>query len=132
MVNYFLDKYNKKYNKDVVIGQSLLDMMFEYQWPGNVRELQNALECLVVINPSVVIERDNDRSSFFNLDVISYRPNSSIIEEIVSLDDAKKDFEKKIIQIAYQKYKSSYKVAEALKISQATANRKIREYAQDF
>jgi transcriptional regulator with PAS, ATPase and Fis domain len=44
---------------------------------------------------------------------------------------ARKSFEKlerELIESAYFKYKSSYKVAEALGISQPTAHRKIKKY----
>lgn len=52
----------------------------------------------------------------------------NFIEEIVPLEKAKKELEEKLITMAYEKYKSSYKVAEILNISQATAYRKIKQY----
>lgn len=131
MVKYFLDKYNKRYNKEVIIGDSLLKMMLEYDWPGNVRELENVIECLVVINPSGVIERNNDKSNFTEMSLLTYKEKPTSLGEITSLEEAKKEFERKIFENAYKKHKSSYKVAEVLKISQATANRKIREYIQE-
>ncbi|MFZ5968356.1 MAG: sigma 54-interacting transcriptional regulator [Bacillota bacterium] len=132
MVTFFLDKYNKKYNKDVRIGKSILSMMLAYDWPGNVRELENTIERLVVTNPSALIEKDNNKSNIFSFDLYDhYVTNSDLIEKITPLEEAKKEIEKKLIKMAYRKYKSSYKVAEILKISQATAYRKIREYLND-
>jgi len=129
MTSYFLDKYNKKYNKDVVIGKSILDMMLVYYWPGNVRELENAIERLVVTNPSVVIEKENNKCEVFNFNIGNhYYSHSNFVEDIIPLEQAKREIEKKLVKLAYEKYKSSYKVAKILKISQATANRKIREY----
>ena len=130
MINYFLSKYNKKYNKDVIIGKSILNKMLEYDWPGNVRELENAIERLAVTNPSKVIERENNKCEVFNFNIDNdYYTSSDLTENIIPLEDAKKEIEKKLIMMAYEKYNSSYKVAKALKISQATANRKIREYS---
>lgn len=128
MIKHFLHKYNNRYNKEVVLGTTLLNAMLEYQWPGNVRELENTMECFVVLNPSGVIERANDNSNFSDLDSHVYDTGAKKLDEVTSLDEAKREFEKKIITSAYNKYGSSYKVAEALQISQATANRKIREH----
>ncbi len=130
LVEYFLDKYNKKYNKQVVIGGSILNMMIEYNWPGNVRELENTIERLVVTNPSELIEKDTITTNIFNSNIYknNYVSSSNLIDNIVPLKEAKKEVEEKLIKMAYQKYKSSYKVAEILKISQPTAYRKISKY----
>ncbi len=129
MSKYFLEKYNKKYNKDVVIGETILDTMLSYEWPGNVRELENAMERLVVTNPSCVIEKENNKCEVFDLNTENdLYETLNFLDDIFSLDDAKMELEKKIVKMAYEKYKSSYKVAKALKISQSSASRKIREY----
>jgi len=132
MAQFFLDKYNEKYSKAVKIGKSILNMMLTYYWPGNVRELENTIERLVVTNPSELIEKDNNKSVIFSTNLYnSYVPNPDFIEIITPLEEAKREIEEKLIRMAYNKYKSSYKVAEILKISQATAYRKIREYIDD-
>ncbi|AOT68700.1 sigma 54-interacting transcriptional regulator [Geosporobacter ferrireducens] len=132
MVAFFLDKYNTKYSKNVKIGKSILNMMLSYDWPGNVRELENTVERLVVTNPSELIEKDTNKSNIFSFHLYDhYSTNSDFIEKITPLEEAKRGIEKKLIQMAYKKYKSSYKVAEILEISQATAYRKIKEYMDE-
>ncbi|WP_242876971.1 sigma-54-dependent Fis family transcriptional regulator [Alkaliphilus peptidifermentans] len=132
MIKYFLGKYNEKYSKEVVMGKSLLDMMIQYDWLGNVRELENAIECLVVTNPSAIIEKDNDKSNIFNLKLFNnYSTHSNLSDNIMPLEEAKEELEKKLVKMAYSKYPSSYKVAKVLKISQTTASRKIRQYIEN-
>ncbi len=131
MSKYFLDKYNRKYHKNVIIGTSILNEMVKYDWPGNVRELENAIERLVVTNPSTTIERKQNKCEMFDFNIFSYADSDlNLGEGIMPLEEAKKEVEKKIIKMAYEKYKSSYKVAKMLQISQATASRKIREYIE--
>ena len=50
LIEYFLDKFSKKYNKDVnPITESILTMFLEHPWPGNVRELENTVHRYVVL-----------------------------------------------------------------------------------
>ncbi|MFQ5842037.1 MAG: helix-turn-helix domain-containing protein, partial [Thermodesulfobacteriota bacterium] len=49
-VNYFLDKYGKKYDKRPnPPSQKLMRMFIRHTWPGNVRELENMITRLVVL-----------------------------------------------------------------------------------
>lgn len=48
-----------------------------------------------------------------------------------SFDNMVMDYEKKIITSAYNKFSSSYKVANHLNISQSKANRLIRKYVDN-
>ncbi len=48
---YFIDIFQKKYNKKISIEDPLLWKIFnEYDWPGNIRELENTIERLVVLS----------------------------------------------------------------------------------
>lgn len=47
---HFLDKYNKRMNKQVHgITDEAMKMLEEYDWPGNVRQLENELERAVTL-----------------------------------------------------------------------------------
>lgn len=51
LAEYFLNKYNKKYHKDIKgITREGKQKLLNYNWPGNVRELQHALERAVILN----------------------------------------------------------------------------------
>lgn len=54
--NYFIDKFNEKYDLQVSGGSKrVLDKIYAYSWPGNVRELENLVERAVVTYKSGTI-----------------------------------------------------------------------------
>lgn len=56
---HFLDEFNKKYHKEMMISQGGLRLLTEYSWPGNVRELKNLAERLGVMTPGRLITADD-------------------------------------------------------------------------
>jgi two-component system, NtrC family, response regulator AtoC len=57
LVRYFLDKYNRQFNRHLR-GFSLaaMEALQAYDWPGNVRELENIVERLVVISKHDIVQ----------------------------------------------------------------------------
>jgi len=56
LVNFFLDKYGKKYDKRLSpLSKKLMRMFMRYKWPGNVRELENMITRLVVLGDEAAI-----------------------------------------------------------------------------
>ncbi len=57
-VEYFLDKFSKKYNRPVqVLSDRMIKAFLEYDWPGNVRELENLVQRFIVIkNEQAIID----------------------------------------------------------------------------
>jgi DNA-binding NtrC family response regulator len=49
LVEEFLDRQRKRYNKNFQISKEIMKILTEYHWPGNVRELENAIERAVVL-----------------------------------------------------------------------------------
>ena len=57
LVNYFLDKYNKRRKKSIRgISDRAMETIMADDWPGNVRELENAVERAVVLTNSDFIQ----------------------------------------------------------------------------
>ncbi len=52
LIDYFLRKFNKENKRSVVLDESALKVLLNYQWPGNVRELENSIERLVIMSSS--------------------------------------------------------------------------------
>jgi DNA-binding NtrC family response regulator len=49
LLNFFLNKYNKKYHKQIkVISNKSISLLKSYDWPGNIRELENIIERAVI------------------------------------------------------------------------------------
>ena len=50
LIEYFLDKFSKKYQKKInPLSDKMLRVYSQYQWPGNVRELENMIQRFVVL-----------------------------------------------------------------------------------
>ena len=56
---YFLNLFNQTYGADKKMGVNLMRAFLDYDWPGNVRELRNAIERLILLSDSEVL---NDES----------------------------------------------------------------------
>lgn len=49
-VEYFMNKFSKKYNKKPVsLSEYIMNIFNQYHWPGNVRELENVIQRLLVL-----------------------------------------------------------------------------------
>ena len=121
-VRYFADKFTKLYNKKLSINDKCVDFFENNYWKGNLRELENCVERLVVTEGEVDIGGRPE---------ISRGVIMPVHEESAPAPVSKiNQMEKKMIVDAYNKYGSSYKVAEALGISQSTAYRKIKKYVK--
>jgi transcriptional regulator with PAS, ATPase and Fis domain len=60
LTNHFINKFNKKFNKDITsISRDVEKLFMEYHWPGNVRELEHALEHAFILCRKPVITDDH-------------------------------------------------------------------------
>ncbi len=56
LADYFINKYNKIYGKNVKrISTAAINMLMTYHWPGNVRELENCIERTILTATDDVI-----------------------------------------------------------------------------
>jgi transcriptional regulator with GAF, ATPase, and Fis domain len=57
-VEYFLDKFGKKYRKKVKpLSDQIMKIFLQYHWLGNVRELENVIQRIIVLgNEKVIID----------------------------------------------------------------------------
>jgi two-component system response regulator AtoC len=57
-VEYFLDKFGKKYHKKAhPLSDQMMKVFLEHQWLGNVRELENVVQRIIVLgNENVIID----------------------------------------------------------------------------
>jgi DNA-binding NtrC family response regulator len=52
LTQYFLNKYNERYNRNVRLTESGLKALKDFTWPGNVRQLQHLIERLTILAPN--------------------------------------------------------------------------------
>jgi len=50
LVEFFLDKADKKHGLSVTISREAMIYLWEYDWPGNIRELENMIERVVILS----------------------------------------------------------------------------------
>lgn len=122
LANYFLGIFNEKYHMRKYLHKDVIDRFFAYSWPGNVRELENLVERLVVTSIEDIIHVD-DLPVTFNLDRYYSADN-----EIIPLRQAVENTEKNLLEKAFSRYDSSYKVAKVLEVNQSTVVRKAAKY----
>lgn len=122
---FFLDVFNKKYNRSISFSKKALNQLQKKQWPGNIRQIENLIERLVITASDNVIKSDSlpeDISEELYNASESTPTNSGTLSELL---DA---YEEKIIKNTMKKCKNSNEVGIVLGISQSTAARKIRKY----
>jgi transcriptional regulator with PAS, ATPase and Fis domain len=126
LANYFTEYFSNKYRTSNInkhLDPDVIACFMEHDWPGNVRELENLIERLVVTTAHDKIIVDDlpfwlNRSHF----------NADLDMESISLRCAVEDTERKILENAFSRCKSTYEVARALNVNQSTVVRKAAKY----
>src|SRR5882724_2292255 len=59
LLNYFLDKYNRKMQTSARLQEGVLEALVAYEYPGNIRELENMMEQAVALAGGGFIELDD-------------------------------------------------------------------------
>lgn len=125
LVYHFLSESSQKYGLVRNITDRAMEILVNFEWKGNVRELRHIVERMVVTSDSFVIDISQLPKSIFGI----VDTNGHYGAEYDSTFDEKIEaYEGYLIRAAYDKYKSSRKVAEQLSISQTKANTLIRKY----
>lgn len=124
---YFLNIFNKKYERNTEISERVMELFKRYSWKGNIRELSNVIERGVLTAEDRMIEITNLPESFFHVEN-EKMTGCAVLSQKKSFDEAIEDYERKIVQETYAQCKSSRKLAEFLQISQSKANRLIQKY----
>ncbi|MDO4541778.1 MAG: sigma 54-interacting transcriptional regulator, partial [Bacillota bacterium] len=128
LVDYFLKSFCKKYKKEISFSEQAMEALLHYSWPGNVRELEHIIERLVIINKKPLID-------FLDLpkEIILMPQQGKAIGNmpLKKLHILTKEEEKQEIIYKYMVLRSTYKVAEALGISQSKVSRIIKQHRDE-
>jgi PAS domain S-box-containing protein len=123
LVNHFMDKYNKRFKKDIhYISPDALRIIINYDWPGNIRELENVIE-----HAFVVCNGDAIKSEHLPLKLQRVVKGKDLFEDSpkTPLEDAEK---KSLIEILDKFDGNRTKTAAALGINKTTLWRKMKKY----
>lgn len=120
LTKYFIDKFNKKFNKKVEgVSDEVLNIFYNYEWDGNVRELENLIEGIMSITEKEIIEVEDLPYKF--------RQRKSKPFEM-SLKEILEDTERSIIKEALKQTNNNItQAAELLKIPRQTLQYRLQK-----
>jgi PAS domain S-box-containing protein len=119
LVNYFLNNFNKKFNKEIkAISTDVQKLFMHYPWPGNVRELEHTLEHAFILCSEPIIRLDHLPPELKNYDEYADP----------YLKDNIADDSQALIQALEKTAWNKTKAAQMLGISRRSLYRKIKEY----
>lgn len=122
LVDHFVDKYGRKRNHQVEgISKEALEMLSAYAWPGNVRELEHAIERILILKQTRIIQPEH-LPSFIIQRKGKFGFSS---EDMFSLEELKKRYIQFVLQRNNGKLQDTAKV---LDINRKTLSLKIRKY----
>jgi len=124
LVQHFLDIYNAKYNKAVILEPVCLSVMRQYAWPGNIRELQNVIERLVIISEHSAVVAGEQMGKLLNIDPYY---NELLNKAETGLKEIVANVEKATIEKVLALCGSTRKAAKILKIDQSTIVKKAKK-----
>lgn len=117
LVEFFLEKYNRKMSAQARLGEGVLELLMSYDYPGNVRELENMVEQAVALSSSGIIGVD---------EILPQGPRKPTSEHGRTLADIVDDAERLAVEAALRAHDGSReRAAEALNISPTTLWRKM-------
>ena len=120
LVGHFLEKYGRKYGKEITFASEALSLLTKHDWPGNVRELENMTERMVALSEKNEIGQ-GDLSFIWEKDQQKFA--SRELREI--LKEAEREH---IIRVLTQTKNRKEDAAKILGISRKTLWQKIKEY----
>lgn len=124
LANTYLDFFNKRYGVKRELSSRAMGSLLLHQWPGNLPELKHLIEQLVVSLDHTVIDVNDLPTNVFLIDDQQLSPDLNG----KSFDALMDEYESLLIQDAYNKCRSSRKIADYLSISQTRANNLIRKH----
>lgn len=127
LVYHFLSEFSKKYGLNRQITDEAMNILINNEWKGNVRELKHVVERMVVTSDTPVIDVNQLPKSLFG---IIDQKSPYISDEGTAFDEKVEAYERFLIKQAVEKFGSSRKVADHLKLSQTKANTLIRKYTK--
>jgi len=103
--DYFIQEFNKKFNKDVwMLSENVTELFKQYDWEGNIRELRNIIESSMnFVEDEHVIKKEHLPSHF--IDKIGDRVKHAFVSDFSDyeqLPDYLDDIEKRIMKTTYE------------------------------
>jgi two-component system response regulator PilR (NtrC family) len=140
LVDHFLKKYSKLFEKDVQeLSSYAMEVLMNYDFPGNVRELENIIERGVALESSNIIlpesltlsmHRKGEKLKSSDNDTTPFSFADEVFD--IGMEQYITNIEKKVIKQALKETNNSkMKAADLLKISFRSFRYKVKKYNID-
>jgi transcriptional regulator with GAF, ATPase, and Fis domain len=127
LINFFLDRSNRKYNTSVEISPEASIYLWEYDWPGNVRELENVVERMVVLSETGLIGLSDLPPNICAFVSEKKLPQPRLSNKELDLRAALKQYEQRLIDEAMRLADGNKAMAaRMLKLKRTTLVAKLR------
>ena len=133
LIDYFLKKFQQE-NRAPIKGFSAkaLEDMIEFDWPGNVRELENVIKRLTILCDHEVVQVEDLPEHVRRKSSAIESAEEDLLDKDLNLNDAVKDYEKRLILEALEKSNwVKTKAAKLLNINRTTLVEKIKKQNLD-
>ena len=131
LIEFFLEKLNRKYKKTISITAEAMDLLESHTWPGNVRELKNLVEYLFIMNNSDEINMEHLPTQIITQQ-LHEKFTGEGLGDTPKLNYMLELYEKSLIVSTLDNYSSIRQAALALGIHYSTLSRKIKKYNIDY
>ncbi|MBU1014697.1 MAG: sigma-54 dependent transcriptional regulator [Bacteroidetes bacterium] len=120
LTDYFIKKFEKKYNKGPFkISQDAISALENHHWPGNIRELKHSIERTIILSESNIIRQEDIFQS-----QLSNR-KAKTLNNIQSLAEIEKETINRALKISEGNLSQASKI---LKISRTTLYSKMEKH----
>ena len=133
LIDYFMKKFrSEKQNLIKEFSNEALEDMMGFDWPGNVRELENVIKRLTILCDNEIVQVD-DLPEHIQRKTRSLKPDEEdVLDKDLNLNEAVKDYEKRLILEALEKSNwVKTKAAKLLNINRTTLVEKIKKQNLD-
>ena len=128
LVKFYLEKYNRKYERTKHVSSQMLETLKTYAFPGNTRELKHIVENAVVLGDDILIDDFIYTStSIRSTSSASPLPSNPTPDEM-DFNTAIENYEKQLLVYSKKHCQTTREIAKFLKISQPTVVRKLNKY----
>lgn len=131
LINYFMEKFCKKFRVKKQISPQVVDTLISYDWPGNVRELENVIERIVVLSSDDTITLNDLPVNIRGQQEQAMDGYVINIPRGTSLKGALEQVERLLIKENLIKHGSTRRAAIMLDINQSTVVRKAQKYNKE-
>lgn len=127
LIKFFLDRYNKKFDKKIIgFSKEAVRLLEKYDYPGNIRELENIVERAMALTDNTIIGIEDLPDNVLDL---TSQPDIEEDGFYIGIGMTLSEIEKESILKTIEYYKGNRKLtAKCLGISDRNLQYKLKEY----